>query len=89
MGLGFFSVMVSRQGPWEQFLQQVPDTPMGHGFIVSALSKIVSTPSRRALAIICWLAGSTLIVLGSRGGFLALAGLALASSILACFSSAT
>ncbi len=52
----FFFGAGTRQGPIPQFLQQLPSAPMGHGFMVSARSKTVETPSEAAFSIICCVA---------------------------------
>ena len=49
-----------RQGPIEQMRQQAPDSPMGHGFMVSARENAVSSPQPSACASISRAAGSML-----------------------------
>src|SRR3989304_7499092 len=56
----FFLGAGTRQGPIEQFLQQLPSAPMGHGFMASARSNIVSQPSADAFCSIFIVAGSML-----------------------------
>jgi hypothetical protein len=56
----FFLGAGTLQGPMAQFLQQLPSTPMGQGFISSARSKTVLTLSALALANISSVALSTL-----------------------------
>jgi hypothetical protein len=58
----FFLGAGTRQGPMEQFLQQLPSAPMGQGFISSARSKTVLTPSALAFSSTFRVAGSTLFV---------------------------
>jgi hypothetical protein len=48
-----------------QFLQQLPTAPMGQGFIVSALSKAVLTPSLAAFFINSILPWSILLLSAS------------------------
>jgi hypothetical protein len=42
----------TRQGPIEQFLQQLPSAPIGQGFMFAARSKTVSIPSLLVRSII-------------------------------------
>jgi hypothetical protein len=68
--LPYGSLAFSLQGPMAQCLQHAESLPMGHAFMLAALSNAVSTPSFLAFSSICLVASQIVTSLMSISFFL-------------------